>query len=189
MPPVDLTTMQIADLPVFFAGDAKGSGVLHEAADEGHIAGLNAVSSELHSFKRRTPLAIVFADPNVAVVGKPFATLNKSTTLIGEVSFAHQGRARTAQHNKEVMRIYAERESGLLLGAEMCAPAAEHMAHTLALAIERSLNVRDLLRMPFYHPVLEEGMRTALRDLASQLPKCSDSALAGCPAYNVEALD
>ena len=44
------------------------------------------------------------------------------------------------------------------------------MAHLLALAIDRSLTVHDLLRTPFYHPVLEEGLRTALRDLAAQIP-------------------
>jgi dihydrolipoamide dehydrogenase len=189
MVPVDRSTMQVADLPVFFAGDASGHGVLHEAADEGHIAGLNAVSDKVRCFKRRTPLAIVFADPNVAMVGKRYTELDASTTVIGEVSFARQGRARAAQHNNGTMRIYAERSSGLVLGAEMCAPAGEHLAHILALAIDRSLKVHDLLRMSFYHPVLEEGMRTALRDLAAQLPGCGDSDLAACEAYNVEALD
>jgi dihydrolipoamide dehydrogenase len=30
--------------------------------------------------------------------------------------------------------------------------------------------VHDLLGMPFYHPVLEEGLRTALRDAEKHLP-------------------
>ena len=71
----------------------------------------------------------------------------------------------------------------------MCAPAGEHMAHLLALAIDRSLTVQDLLRLPFYHPVLEEGLRTALRDLAAQLPPCGESDLAACDAFNADALD
>jgi dihydrolipoamide dehydrogenase len=33
----------------------------------------------------------------------------------------------------------------------------------VALAIERSLTVHDMLRLPFYHPTLEEGLRSALR--------------------------
>ncbi len=190
MPEVDPATMQVADLPVFFAGDANGhNGLLHEAADEGHIAGLNAISDDVRCFKRRTPLAIVFSEPGVAVVGKRFRDLNAYTTLIGEVSFANQGRARIAQRNAGLMRLYAEQDTGVLLGAEMCAPAAEHMAHLLALAIEHAMTVRELLRLPFYHPVLEEGLRTALRDLAGQLPPCGDSDLAACDAYDAEALD
>ncbi len=190
MPPVDPQTARIGDLPVFFAGDANGfAPVLHEAADEGHIAGLNAVADVSRCFARRTPLAIVFSAPNVAVVGKRHAELDESKTIVGAVSFERQGRARAALRNHGVMRIYAGRHDGALLGAEMCAPAGEHMAHLLAFAIERSLTVHDLLRMPFYHPVLEEGMRSALRELASQLPHRSDSDLASCPPFGFEALD
>ena len=71
----------------------------------------------------------------------------------------------------------------------MVAPAAEHMAHLLALAIDREMTVHDLLRMPFYHPVLEEGMRTALRALAKQLPARGDSDLSTCEAFGTTALD
>jgi dihydrolipoamide dehydrogenase len=190
MPPVNPNTLQIADLPVFLAGDANGrAALLHEAADEGHIAGINAMATELRCFRRRTPLAIVFADPNVAVVGQRFAELDAAQLVIGQASFKRQGRARTAEHNKGLMRLYADRNSGRLLGGEMCVPAGEHMAHVLALAIERELSVQELLRLPFYHPVLEEGMRGALRDLSAQLPAGSDSDLASCGAYKVEALD
>jgi dihydrolipoamide dehydrogenase len=35
--------------------------------------------------------------------------------------------------------------------------------------------VQAALAMPFYHPVLEEGVRTALRDLAGNL-----RAMGGC---------
>lgn len=189
MPPVDPRTMQVADLPVYLAGDANGhAALLHEAADEGHIAGLNAISEAPRCFRRRTPLAIVFCDPGVAMIGQRRAELD-GNAVTGEVRFDRQGRARAAQRNRGLLRIYADRLNGRLLGAEMCAPAGEHMAHLLALAIERELTVYDLLRMPFYHPVLEEGLRTALRDLARQLPPGGDSDLAGCAAFGCEALD
>jgi len=103
--------------------------------------------------------------PGAVLLGSDFKALEGKKTLTGEVRFEHQGRARAGQRNKGIMRLYAEPESGRLLGTEMCAPAGEHMAHLLALAIDRSLTVQDMLRLPFYHPVLEEGLRTALRDL------------------------
>jgi dihydrolipoamide dehydrogenase len=43
--------------------------------------------------------------------------------------------------------------------------------------------------MPFYHPVLEEGLRTGLRNLAAKLPAVSESDLASCDAFNAAALD
>ena len=189
MPPFDSTTMQIGDLPIFIAGDVNGHlGLLHEAADEGFIAGANAVSDELTCYERRTPLSIVFSDPGIAAVGQRFTNLDAEQCLIGSVDFASQGRALTAQRNKGVMRIYAAREDARLLGAEMCAPAAEHMAHLLALAIQRGLTAHDLLAMPFYHPVLEEGLRTALRDIAKQ-SQGGRSDLSACEGYQIEALD
>lgn len=190
MPPVNPNTMQIADLPVFMAGDANDQKpLLHEAADEGYISGTNASRARLICFKRRTPLAIVFSDPGISVVGSRFQDLDSEKTLTGEVCFDRQGRARAGQRNKGIMRLYADAETGRLLGAEMCAPAGEHMAHLLALAIDRSLTVQDILRLPFYHPVLEEGLRTALRALAAQLPAGNESDLATCGAFNIEALD
>jgi dihydrolipoamide dehydrogenase len=190
IPAVNPNTLQVADLRVFMAGDANDQmPILHEAADEGHIAGYNATRSTPICFARRTPLAIVFSEPNIAVVGTRYSALDSSQTLVGEVNFERQGRARTGQRNKGLQRIYAEKKSGRLLGAEMCAPAGEHMAHLLALAIGHSLTVHELLRLPFYHPVLEEGLRTALRMLAAQLPAGSESDLAMCAAFNMEALD
>lgn len=190
LPRVDPTTMRVADLPVFLAGDAnRRVPLLHEAADEGHIAALVAMGAVVRRFRRRVPLLIVFCDPNVAIVGKRFGELDPSAVIVGESRFERQGRARMAQSNRGTLRIYAARGIGLVLGAEMCVPSGEHLAHLLALAIERTLTVHDLLRMPFYHPVLEEGLRSALRQLASQLPPSSDSDLASCPPIGADALE
>jgi len=190
LPPVNPGTLQVADLPVFLAGDSNNQApLLHEAADEGHIAGINATRPNVACFARRTPLTIVFSDPNIASVGRRFQALDDGSYFAGEVRFDNQGRARAAQHNRGILRVYAGRDDGRLLGAELCAPAGEHLAHLLALAVQQSLTVRELLRLPFYHPVLEEGLRTALRDLASQLPAGVESDLAACEALGAEALD
>ena len=51
------------------------------------------------------------------------------------------------------------------LGAEMLAPGSEHPAHLLAWVLQTGMTVAQMRRMPFYHPAIEEGLRTALRDL------------------------
>lgn len=141
------------------------------ALTTGHIAGLNALAPEPRGFARRTPLAISFSQPNAAVVGQRHADLPEGHWVGGTVDFAHQGRARVAQCNHGRLNMYAARGNGRLL------------------AVEQRLTVHVLLRMPFYHPVLEEGLRTALRNAASHLPKASDSDLAACEAYGASALD
>lgn len=189
-PPIDPRSLQVGGLPVFVAGDADGDRpLLHEAADEGHIAGLNAVAEEPRGFRRRTRLAITFCQPQAAVIGRRHAALRDEDVVTGRVDFARQGRARVALSAGGRLHVYVERSTGRLLGAELCAPAGEHMAHLLALAIGQELTVQELLRMPFYHPVLEEGLRTALRDAAVHLPRIGDSDLAACGAFGASALD
>jgi dihydrolipoamide dehydrogenase len=67
--------------------------------------------------------------------------------------------------NKGLLRVYGEQGTGLFLGAEMVGPAAEHIAHLLSWAAQTKMTVPQMLEMPFYHPVTEEGVRTALRSL------------------------
>jgi dihydrolipoamide dehydrogenase len=89
--------------------------------------------------------------------------------VTGEVSFANQGRARVMLRNQGLLHVYAESGTGRFLGAEMLGPDAEHIGHLLAWALQMNLTVAQMLEMPFYHPVVEEGLRTALRDAQAKL--------------------
>lgn len=169
----DPTTGQCGDRPVFIAGDVSGDRpLLHEAAHAGRVAGGNAGRwPEVRAVPRLAAMGVVFTAPQVARVGESFAALCRRDAdfAAGEVRFENQGRARVDAMNRGILRIYAERGSGRLLGAEMIAPQAEHLAHLLAWAIQARLDVAQALHMPFYHPVIEEGLRTALRDTARAL--------------------
>tara|TARA_R110002049_G_scaffold79454_4_gene202409 strand:- start:1399 stop:1587 length:189 start_codon:yes stop_codon:yes gene_type:complete len=43
-------------------------------------------------------------------------------------------------------------------------------AHLLVHAIQRGETASDLLNMPFYHPTLEEGLKSALREICAATP-------------------
>jgi len=190
IPAFDKETLQVNDQPIFIAGDVNAERpLLHEAADDGRIAGYNAVRSESQCFKRRTPLRIAFTEPNLAVVGQSYSTLKQSETAIGETRFDTQGRALIMGQNSGIIRVYGEKSTGRVLGAEMMAPAGEHLAHLLAWSIQQQMTAFDILRMPFYHPVVEEGLRTAIRDLAGKV-EMPESALemATCDAEAPSAL-
>jgi dihydrolipoamide dehydrogenase len=59
----------------------------------------------------------------------------------------------------------------------MIGPDAEHLAHLLAWALQMRLTVAQMLEMPFYHPVVEEGLRSALRDAQANLEAACRPAL------------
>jgi dihydrolipoamide dehydrogenase len=170
-PVSDMRTLQLGDTPIFLAGDAAGHRpLLHEASDEGRIAGANAARfPKVEARIRRTPLAVAFTHPQMALVGLRWADLDPDRTEVGTVSYEDQGRARVMGVNQGLVRIYADRDTCRLVGAELFGPRMEHMAHSLAWVTQRGLHPTDVLSLPFYHPVLEEGLRTALRDLSTRL--------------------
>ena len=71
--------------------------------------------------------------------------------------------------NKGLMRVYGALGTGEFLGAEIFGPRAEHIGHLLAWARQQKLTIAQMLELPFYHPVVEEGLRTALRDVNHKL--------------------
>jgi dihydrolipoamide dehydrogenase len=171
VPLFDRTTLRCGESSIFIAGDVNNDvPLLHEAADEGRIAGENAAAfPDVHRGLRRALLSVVFSDPQIAIVGGGFARIGETPHVIGEVSFANQGRARVMLRNQGLLHVYAESGTGRFLGAEMLGPDAEHIGHLLAWALQMNLTVAQMLEMPFYHPVVEEGLRTALRDAQAKL--------------------
>lgn len=186
MPAYDPATGRCGDSAVFMAGDVTGEmPLLHEAADEGRIAGDNAGRyPDVQPQRRRAPLSVVFCEPQIASVGRNFQSLCGTGTpfAVGQVDFAGQGRARVMRENHGLLRVYADHESGRLIGAEMAGPRAEHIGHLLAWSVQAGLTVEDTLAMPFYHPVVEEGLRTALRDCAHALER-GPEPVTGCSEY------
>lgn len=174
IPEYDPLTMQVGDLPIYIAGDVNmDRPLLHEAGHEGRVAGYNAVrhvvNGEIERFRRKVALGITFCDPNIATAGKQLSELDESKIAIGEISFAPVGRALIMGKNRGLLRLYVQKSDGLLLGACMCCVKAENLAHLIAWSIENGMTVFDMLKMPFYHPVIEEALQAALYNVLPQL--------------------
>lgn len=173
VPVFDSLTMQLEGLPIFIAGDVNvDRPILHEAGHEGRVAGYNAArylaGGAVEKFKRKVPLGITFCDPNIATVGAQLSELNEDDIAIGEIQFAPVGRALIIGKNRGLLKLYVRKSDGLLLGACMCCVKAENLAHLIAWSIQNEMTVFDMLKMPFYHPVIEEALQAALY---SVLPK------------------
>lgn len=178
LPIFNPNTMQIEDSHLFIAGDVDGERqLLHEAGDEGRIAGFNATADSIQRFKRKTQVYITFCDPNVVSVGARYSELDLDNTAIGEIKMAPVGRALIMSKNKGIIRVYAEKASGKLLGAEMIAAKGENLGHLLAWCIQENMTVGQLLQMPFYHPVIEEALQAALYDLYSKVDAKNESPI------------
>lgn len=170
IPEFDRQTMRIGHTDVYIAGDVNGERpILHEAGDEGRIAGYNAARNEDTRFGRKVPFSITFCEPNLVQVGQSMAELEGSGYVIGAMKVAGLGRALIMTKNRGLIHLYCDKKNGRLLGAALCVARGESLGHLLAWSIEMNLTVFDMLRMPFYHPVMEEALQSALRDAASQI--------------------
>jgi dihydrolipoamide dehydrogenase len=173
-PVFDAKTMKTSCDHIFIAGDANSVlPLLHEAADEGKIAGDNAGRfPAIQAGLRRAGIAVAFTDPQIASMGLTLNQIKRAydkNYVVGEVNFEGQGRSRVMAKNQGILKVYADKHSGEFIGAEMFGPAAEHVAHLLSWAIQQKLTVSEILDMPFYHPVIEEGVRTAFRDVMAKI--------------------
>ncbi len=173
VPKFDVHNGRIGDSHVFIAGDANNLlPLLHEAADEGFAAGYNAAHfPAVRRFAKSAPISVVFSDPQIMMIGQTHRELSEKGVdfAVGAVDWSDQGRARVMRINQGLLRVYGQRNTGLFLGAEMIGPRAENIAHLLAWSVQSRLTVAEMLERPFYHPVLEEGVRTALRILNNNL--------------------
>lgn len=171
--PVDPTTKQLSNHSIYIVGDAHTNApIQHEAAHEGRIVVQSCLEHKKpKNVKTLTSLGIIFSSPEMASVGKNVKQLldKKIEFVIGFVDYSKQGRAIVNAKNQGAVEVYIDKTSRKVLGAELFCYEAEHLAHLLAWMVNESLTVDDLLDKPFYHPTLEEGLRTALKHARRQL--------------------
>ena len=70
------------------------------------------------AYKRKTPLTITFCDPNIVQVGQSHESLDPDQTVVGQVEMAPVGRALIMAKNKGLIRVYADRKTGLVRDRE-----------------------------------------------------------------------
>ncbi|KMO11186.1 dihydrolipoyl dehydrogenase [Methylobacterium platani] len=169
LPDFNPRTLQCGTAPIFIAGDANQEHpVLHEAQRQGWVAGGNAARfPQVEAPPPWPAFSLVFTDPQIAAIGRGFDAEAARDWVIGETSFADQGRARAMDRAAGLIRVYAEPD-GRLTGAAMIGPGIEHLAHLMAVAVQEGWSAATFLDRPFYHPTLEEGLSSAVKAVAER---------------------
>ena len=162
VPLFDPRTKRVKGSQVWIAGDANNwRPVLHEAAHAGTVAG-HAAADAAGDPTVLTSVAMVYTDPGMAVVGADFDELPDGARI--GTAQVEGGRAQVDGHEGGVVRLYADAD-GRLIGGTIVAHAAEHLAHTLMVAVSRGLTAEAFAALPWYHPCYEEHLQAAAREL------------------------
>ena len=177
----DRATMRCGDSNVFLAGDVSADlPLLHEASHDGAISGGNAAAYPAPvRTERYVPFDIIFTDPQVVSIGDA----DEDGAQSGTADLIDKVRARAELRNEGALTVYAAAPDRVRIGADLLAPAGEHLGHLLAWAIKQKMTATQLLEMPFHHPTIEEGFKQALRTSCAATPiAIPENQDAGSPA-------
>lgn len=82
--------------------------------------------------------------------------------------FDDHGKSMLMEAKHGYVRILADR-SGRVLGAECTGKDAGELIHSMAVAVSLKANVRDLLRVHWYHPTLSEIWTYPLEEILEMI--------------------
>ncbi|TLZ74574.1 MAG: dihydrolipoyl dehydrogenase, partial [Methanobacteriota archaeon] len=108
--------------------------------------------------------AAIFTDPEIATVGlqESEAAAQGRKIRVGKVPFAAIGRALTTGEYDGFVKLIADADTKILLGATIVGPDASDLISELALALEMGASVTDIALTVHPHPTLPEAiMETA----------------------------
>lgn len=172
-------TQQTAVPHLFAAGDVAGPyEVVHIAIQQGELAARNAArlvqeaqgkgSRTLEEMDYRLRLAVVFAEPEIAVVGVSERELQGEGVpyRVASYPFGDHGKAILMEETAGFVKLLANEESGEIVGGAVVGPRASELIHEIVVAMRFRSTARQLAEIPHYHPTLSEIWTYPAEELA-----------------------
>ena len=153
-----------ANPAIYAIGDiTDGPALAHKASEQGRVAA-EAMCGEPAAFDQLVPL-VVFCEPEVAAVGvsERSASTAGMRVVVGKATFGVNGRALTIDQPDGFVKLVADAEHGVLLGAQIVGPQASELISELTVAVECALRLDDVAGAIHPHPTLGEAIVEAAR--------------------------
>jgi dihydrolipoamide dehydrogenase len=148
---------------VFAIGDVVRQPMLaHKAYDEA-VACVEIIAGRRGYVHYDSIPAIIYTWPEVASVGRTEEELKQQGQAYraGRFPFRANSRARCTGELDGFVKILADAESELILGAHIIGPDAGTMVHEIVAAMKFGATAEELGRMAHAHPTLSEAVREA----------------------------
>jgi pyruvate/2-oxoglutarate dehydrogenase complex dihydrolipoamide dehydrogenase (E3) component len=169
---IDCTEMQVTSNPRIYAcGDVAGPHeIVHVAIMQGETAARHATGRAAEPVEYDTLLGVIFTDPQVGVVGLSESELKKRGIdyLVADYPFDDHGKSILMEAKYGYVKVIADK-SGTVLGAECVSKDAGELIHSMAVAVSLKANVRDLMKVHWYHPTLSEIWSYPIEDIVDEL--------------------
>ncbi len=156
---------------IFAIGDiVAGPALAHKASYEGKVAA-EVIAGQASAVDYKVIPSVVFSDPEVATVGLTEAEAKEKgyEVAAGKFPYAANGRALSLNSTDGFVKVVANKENGVILGAQIIGSEASNLIAELALAIEMGATLEDVALTIHAHPTLGE-MTMEAADVALGLP-------------------
>ncbi|WP_424983819.1 mercury(II) reductase [Maritalea sp. S77] len=161
---------------VFAAGDVTGEDqFVYMAAYGAKIAAKSAMGLETRAYDNMAMPAVVFSDPQVASVGLTEAQAQESgfSVKTSILTLENVPRALAARDTRGVIKLVANAQNGILLGAHILAPEGADSIQTAAMAIKCHMTYQELADMIFPYLTTVEGLKLAAQTFDMDVKKLS----------------
>lgn len=163
--------MRVTD-GMWAVGDLTGKGAFtHVATYQADLAVADILGREHPDADYRAMSRVTFADPEIGSVGMTEAQAREHGLRVATGSAEVPSTARGCLHNAGnhgVIKLVADADTGLLVGATSAGPAGGDVLGALAVAVHGRVPVEQLRHMIYAYPTFHRGIQDALRDLAGQ---------------------
>lgn len=151
---------------VYAAGDVIGGKLLaHLAFAEGRVAAKNALGFKIKLNYNAVP-ACVYTHPEIASVGLNEEEARKKNieVSIGKFNFRNNSRALCLGEREGFVKIIVDKNSNVVLGAQILGSNASEMISELTLAVSVGITADTIAELIHPHPTLSEAIMEACRD-------------------------
>ncbi|WP_282936395.1 dihydrolipoyl dehydrogenase [Paenibacillus sp. RC67] len=143
---------------IYAIGDiVPGLALAHKASYEGKVAA-EAIAGLPSAVDYKCIPAVVFSDPEIASVGlnETEAKAKGINVAVGKFPYGANGRAQSMNLKEGFVKLVSDKDSGLLLGAQIVGAEASNLIAEMGLAIEMGATVEDIALTIHAHPTLGE---------------------------------
>ena len=168
--------MQTSHPDVYAVGDVTGQDMfVYMAAYGGKLAARNATEGNNRRYDNKAMPSVVFADPQVAMVGltEAEAKAKGQDVKTSVITLDNVPRHIAARDTRGLIKLVADRKTDKLLGATILAPEAGDSIQTVVMALKAGLTTEELADTIFPYLTAVEGVKLAAQAFNRDVKKLS----------------
>ena len=155
---------------IYAIGDAiKGMQLAHTASAQGIVCVEKMMGHEA-SINLNVVPSCVYTNPEIASVGlsEDQAKAEEREVVCGKFIMSSNGKSLISHEERGFIKIVADKDSHVILGAQMMCARATDMITELADAVNLSVRAEDMLKTIHPHPTYNEGIGEALEEIVGE---------------------